>query len=329
LLNSILQFNLSISSVTGGGGFIGRFLVEKLIEKGYSVVSASLEPSPFHEHPKLVYISGDVTDVIFMNKIFLKYKPSVVIHLAALLADTCENNPVAATRVNIDATQNLIELSITHGVEKFVFMSSASVYHPDTPEPVKEEYAGKPVSYYGVTKYTGELIGLWYARKGLIDFRALRPTVVFGPGRFKGPSAEYSSLIIENALRGEKVIIKNPEDRVNYIYVRDTVDALVALMEAEKTPSRVYNAGGFVSKVIEFAELVRKYIPTLKYEIQPQPTVRYPAVVDDSKIRSEIGWTPKYLYEKAIEDYIETYRKGVHCLNYHSMGRENETRFDW
>ena len=296
--------------VTGGGGFIGRFLVEGLIDKGYSVVSIDRGLSPFRDHPKLTHYVADISDVIAINKIFERHKPVAVIHLAALLADACENDPVLALRVNIDSTQYLLELSITHGVEKFVFMSSASVYHPDTPEPVREEDAGKPVSYYGVTKYTGELIGLWYARKGLIDFRALRPTVVFGPGRFRGPSAEYSSLILEKGLRNEKIIVRNPEDRVNYIYVRDTVNALIALLEAEKAPSRVYNAGGFVSRVIDFVELVKKYIPTLDYEVQPAPAVRYPAIVDDSRARRELGWSPKYVYDKAIEDYIETYRKG-------------------
>lgn len=296
--------------VTGGGGFIGRFLVERLIEKGYNVVSVDRAPSPFRDHPRLAYYVADVSDIIAMNRIFAKHKPTAVVHLAALLADACEMNPVLATKVNIDSTQHLLELSITHEARKFVFMSSASVYHPDTPEPVKEEDAGKPVSYYGVTKYAGELIGLWYARRGLIDFRALRPTVVFGPGRFRGPSAEYSSLILEKGLRGEKVVVRNPEDRVNYIYVRDTVNALVALLEAEKAPSRVYNAGGFVSRVIEFVELVKRYIPTLDYEVQPAPAVRYPAVVDDSRAREELGWSPKYLRDKAIEDYIETYKKG-------------------
>uniref|UniRef100_A0A7C2ZPK5 NAD(P)-dependent oxidoreductase n=1 Tax=Ignisphaera aggregans TaxID=334771 RepID=A0A7C2ZPK5_9CREN len=298
-------------AVTGGGGFIGRFLVGRLVEKGYTVLSLDLSPSPFKPNPRIIHHRVDITHTLALNKLLAKYKPEAVVHLAALLADACEQDPVRAFKVNLEATQNLIELSITHGVNRFVFISSAGVYNPNTPEPVIEEYGGRPVlSYYGVTKYVGELIGLWYASKGLIDFRALRPTVVFGPGRFRGPSAEYSSLIIEKALKGEKVVIKNPDDRVNYIYVKDTAEALLTLLEAPQAPSRVYNAAGFVCKVIEFVELVKKFIPTLQYEIVPQPAVRYPAVVDDSKIRNELGWSPKYLYEKAIEDYIETATKG-------------------
>jgi nucleoside-diphosphate-sugar epimerase len=267
-------------------------------------------PSPFVEHPRIVYYVADITNVHQMNAILAKHRPDAVVHLAALLADTCEQDPVSATRVNIVATQDLIELSITHGVRRFVFMSSASVYHPQTPEPVREEDAGRPVSYYGVTKYSGELIGLWYWSKGLIDFRILRPTVVFGPGRFRGPSAEYSSLLVEAALRGERAVIKNPEDRVNYIYVRDVSSALVALVEAEKVSYRAYNAAGFVCRVLEFAELIRKFIPSFQYEIRPAEAVRYAAVIDDSRLRREFGWRPVYTYEKAIEDYVETARRG-------------------
>lgn len=297
--------------VTGAGGFIGRFLVERLVEKGYTVLATDLaSPPPFREHPRIVYRVADVTDPFTMNKLMAQYKPEAIIHLAALLADACETNPVKAFKVNIEATQNLIELAIAHGIQKFIFTSSEAVYHPDTPEPVKEEDAGKPVSYYGVTKYAGELIGLWYANKGLIDFRALRPTVVFGPGRFKGPSAQYSSIIIENALKGEKVVIRDPDQRVNYMYVRDTAEAFIALLEAPKAPSRVYNAVGFVATVKEFVDMVKKFIPSLQVEVSPGPVVRYPAVVDYSKIKNEIGWTPKYVYEKAIEDYIETVKKG-------------------
>lgn len=296
--------------VTGGGGFIGRYVVEKLVEKGYRVLAIDIGLSPFKEHEKVVYQIVDITDTLATNKLFVRYKPEAVIHLAAMLADMCEKDPVKATKVNIEATQSLVELSITHGVKRFVYISSAGVYNPDTPEPVKEEDAGKPVTFYGITKYFGELVGLWYARQGLIDFRVLRPTVVFGPGRFKGPSAEYSSIVIEKALRGEKVIIKNPDQKVNYMYVRDTAEALVALLEAPNAPSKVYNATGFVCTVMEFVNMVKKYIPTLEYEVRPERTVRYPAVIDDTKARTELGWKPKYIYEKAIEDYLETVKKG-------------------
>jgi len=232
-----------------------------------------------------------------------------VFHLAALLADTCED-PVMATNVNIVATQALLELSTHYGVDRFIYVSSISVYPPDAPEPVREEYAGRPRYFYGITKYAGELIGLWYPEKGYINFRAQRPTVVFGPGRYKGPSAEYSSRIIEGALKGETIVIRDLEAPVNYIYVRDVVEALIRLLEVEKASSRVYNAGGLVSKILDFALLVKKYIPNLRYEIRPSPIFRYPAVIDITRARSELGWTPKYLYERAIEDYLETYEMG-------------------
>jgi len=297
--------------VTGAGGFIGKFLVEGLIERGgYRVIALGRGPSPFSDHSGITYYQVDITHTLALNRIFNKHRPQAVFHLAALLADTCEEDPVMATNVNIVATQALLELSTHYGVDRFIYMSSISVYPPDAPEPVREEYAGRPRYFYGITKYAGELIGLWYAEKGYIDFRALRPTVVFGPGRYKGPSAEYSSRIIEGALKGETIVIRDPEAPVNYIYVRDVVEALIRLLEVEKASSRVYNAGGFVSKILDFALLVKKYIPNLRYEIRPSPIFRYPAVIDMTRARSELGWTPKYLYERAIEDYLETYKRG-------------------
>jgi len=302
--------NLVNVVVTGGRGFIGRFVVEKLVEKGYTVIATGLGSSPFREHPKVIYRVVDVTDVFAMNRLLAEYKPEAIIHLAALLADVCEVDPVKCYKVNLEATQNLIELSIAHKVEKFVFMSSSAVYNPETPEPVREEDAGKPILYYGITKYVGELIGLWYTRKGLIDFRALRPTVVFGPGRYRGFSAQYSSTIIENALRGEKIVVKNLDMKVNYVYVKDVAEAVVLLLEAPKAPSRIYNVGGFVCSIGEFIDIVRKYIPSIQVEIVPGQYVRFPAVVDTSRIRNELGWKPVYLYEKAVEDYIELIKKG-------------------
>lgn len=296
--------------MTGASGFIGKFLVEELIERGYTVIAISRGSSPFRDHPRLKYYQADITDYGVVNKVLIEYRPEAVIHLAALLADVCEADPDACFKINLEATYNLIKYSVSAKVRKFIFTSSSAVYNPNVPEPVKEEYAGTATLLYGVIKYACELIGLWYDRKGLIDFRALRPTVVFGPGRFRGPSAEYSSHIIEKALKDELVVVKSPDMKANYVYIRDVVNAYISLLEAEKVQSKVYNIGGFTCRVIDFVNMVKKYIPSLKYEISPIPAVRYPAEVDISRAKIELGWTPKYLYDRAIEDYIKTVRCG-------------------
>jgi len=296
--------------VTGAGGFIGKFLVTDLIRRGDQVIAVGRSPSPFRQHPALNYVRADVSDFLEMNDVFLEYKPEIVFHLASLIADECEADPSAALSVNVKGTQGLMHLASAHGVKRFVFMSSQSVYDPDAREPVSEEQAGHPLLLYGITKYYGEMIGLWYARKGLLDFRALRPSVVFGPTRYKGPSAEFSSLIIERALRGEKVVVKNPDDRVNYLYVRDAVEAAVKLAFAERAPSRVYNAGGFTTTVMGFIQEVKRFVPSLEYEITRSETVRYPSVIDNSRAQTELGWSPRYGLKESIGDYIATLKKG-------------------
>ncbi len=296
--------------VTGAGGFIGKFLTQQIALGGDEVVALGRSASPFKEHPRLTYVQADVSDGEAMAKLFSDFKFDVVVHLAAMIADECEADPSSALRVNVDATQNLMELSVKQGVGKFVFMSSQSVYDPDTPEPVREEQAGHPVLLYGITKYYGEMVGLWYQRKRGLDFRALRPSVVFGPTRYKGPSAEFSSKVIEKAIRGGKLIVKNPNDRVNYLYVRDVVDAVIRLAKADNAPARVYNAGGFATTVLDFVKAVKERYPSLDYEVQPEPTVRYPVVIDNGRIERELGWKPKYDLSKSVEDYAATLQRG-------------------
>lgn len=111
-------------------------------------------------------------------------------------------------------------------------------------------------------------------------------------------------------MRGEKIVVKNLDMKVNYVYVKDVAEAVVLLLEAPKAPSRIYNVGGFVCSIGEFIDIVRKYIPSIQVEIVPGQYVRFPAVVDTSRIRNELGWKPVYLYEKAVEDYIELIKKG-------------------
>ncbi|MFB6491515.1 MAG: NAD-dependent epimerase/dehydratase family protein [Thermoproteus sp. AZ2] len=296
--------------VTGGSGHIGKFVVERLVKAGHEVIALGRVKNPFKPAKGLTYLSLDITNAEAIDKALAEYRPDAVVHLAAALADDCERDPAYCLEVNVTALQRLLDSSIRRGVGRFVFMSSQGVYDPDAPEPVKEESAGRPILMYGITKYCGELIGLWYARRGLIDFRALRPSVVFGPARFRGPSAEYSSLIIERALKGEKVVIKNPNDRVNYIYVRDVAEATLKLLEAPSAPSRVYNAGGFAMTVLEFVNMVKKFFPNMEYVVEPGWTTRYPAAIDNGRIERELGWRPQYLYEKAVEDYIRTVKEG-------------------
>jgi UDP-glucose 4-epimerase len=305
-----------VSLVTGATGFMGKFLVERLVEEGEDVIATGrASTSPFKPNPRVKYMEMDVSDPLAVDRVLSRHRPEVVYHLAALVADVCEVDPSSCSRVNIRGTQNLIELSANHGVNKFVFMSSQSVYDPSAPEPVREEAAGHPVLFYGITKYSGEMMGLWYSRKGIMDFRALRPSVVFGPTRFRGPSAQFSSHIVEKALRGEEVLIRNPNDRVNYLYVRDAVEATFRLGKAKSAPSRIYNAGGFTMTVLEFAEMVRTLIPGLRYKVEARETVRYPAVIDNERAERELGWTPRYLKEESIRDYLETLRRGSAIFN--------------
>jgi len=295
--------------VTGANGFMGKYLVERLLQDGKSVLATGRSESPFFNVPNLTYVHMDVSKVDEVNEVFRKYKPEVVFHLAAVIADVCESDPDQAFRVNVRGTENLLQASQRQG-SRFVFISSISVYSNDEPQPVREEQGGKPCLLYGITKYYGELVGLWYWRRMGLDFRAVRPGVIFGAGRTRGPSSRYSSAIIDAAIRGEEYVITNPESRVNYIYVRDAVEVTSRLGEVKETPSRVYNAGGFSTTVKEFAEVVRELFPSFVYRVSPSPTVSYVSEVDNSRAEKELDWRPKFDLRGSIKDYARTAKEG-------------------
>lgn len=295
--------------VTGAAGFIGKHLITRLSRVagphdsiiGLDKISM---PQEFNSVKGVTYIRADLEDRESLLAIFKEHKPDIVIHLAAVLADRCEEDPDLCISSNVVGLNNVLKASSISGVSRIVFASSISVYNPQVPEPVKEEYAGNPVTLYGITKYFGELLGFWYFRRTGIGFIALRFPVVFGPGRSSGLSATYSSKIVEDAFKYGKIEVKNPDDTVNYLFVSDAVEALVKAMLKEGRLSGAYNIGGFVSSVRDFVKLVKESLQSIKVEEKPTFKSPWPALFDSSRAEKELGWRPAIDLKRAIEIYI-------------------------
>jgi UDP-glucose 4-epimerase len=128
--------------VTGAAGYIGRFLVNELVEQGHEVVAVDLNEPPNGLQPELpagvVLQRGDVTDKAAMVDL-AKQKPlSAIIHLAGLVTMACEQNPAAAMRVNLGGTHTMLDAAHAANVPVFVFASTISVYGPHVEQPMVE-----------------------------------------------------------------------------------------------------------------------------------------------------------------------------------------------
>jgi UDP-glucose 4-epimerase len=296
--------------VTGGAGFIGSYLVPRLLEEGMDVVVldlASDSASLAAVKDKITYVRGDLGSSADLYRAMLAHRPEGVFHLGAILAGPCEENPVLGFKVNFLSTQTLLDASVALKVKRFFMVSSISVFGRDVGEPVADQAVKNPETIYGQTKLASEHLMLWYNRKHGLDTRALRFTWVFGPGRTTGITALYSSFILDAMAVGKPLHIPNPDERGDWLYVRDAIKAILTLWKAQEPRQRIYNVAGGVHSIREVVGIAKRFHPNAQVTLQEggKNLSPYPAAYDDSAARKEIGWKPDYTIERAVQEHLD------------------------
>ena len=296
--------------VTGGAGFIGSYLIPRLLERGLEVVVFDLaaEPASLEAFRKqITYVRGDLGSGPDIYRAMMTHRPTGVFHLGAILAGPCEDNPVLGFKVNFQSTQTILDASVALGVKRFFMISSISVFGRDVTEPVSDLAVKNPETIYGQTKLAGEHLMLWYARKHGLDTRALRFTWVFGPGRTTGITALWSSAILDAVARSQEITVPNPEEKGDWLYVKDAVSAILKLWDTPQINQRIYNIAGGVHSIRQVVEVARHRRPEAPITLVAGGANQspYPAAYDDSVARRELGWMPGYSLEEAVAEHIE------------------------
>ena len=296
--------------VTGGAGFIGSYLVPRLLQEGMEVVVLDLASEPASlsaVQGKITYVRADLGSSADLYRAMLTHRPEGVFHLGAILAGPCEENPVLGFKVNFRSTQTLLDASVALKVKRFFMVSSISVFGRDVEEPVVDQAVKNPETIYGQTKLASEHLMLWYNRKHGLDTRALRFTWVFGPGRTTGITALYSSFILDAVAVGKPLHIPNPDERGDWMYIQDAIRAILLLWNAGEPKQRIYNVAGGVHSISEVVRIAKKFRPNAQVTLQKggKNLSPYPAAYDDSAARKEMGWKPDYPIERAVQEHIE------------------------
>jgi UDP-glucose 4-epimerase len=298
--------------VTGAAGFIGSYLVPTLVTKGYKVFATDViaEPQWIADMDSVEYMRADLSREAEVYKLMGVTKPEKVIHLVSLLAGPCEANPGLGYRVNFMSTQALLDACVTFGATRFVMTSSISVFGKGLPEPVVDGAIKLPATVYGQTKLACEHLMDWYRRVHGLSTGAVRFPWVFGPGRTTGITAEYSSKLLDTIAADKKLIIDSPEEKGDWLYVKDAVKSLILLLEMKDQPQIAYNIMAGLYTVREAMEIARKTFPNAHIEIREgkDTSSPYPTSYDDSKARQELGWKPDYTIEQAMREHVEILR---------------------
>lgn len=220
--------------VTGGAGFIGSHLVDRLIALGHTVLVIDNLTTGVREfvNPKATFIEMDVRDVN-IESIFADFKPQVVFHEAAqTMVPASMENPKMDCDVNLMGLINMLEAARKHNVSHFLMPSSAAVYGDLDTLPLTEDMSGKPTSFYGLTKLTAEGYLRIYEQAFGLKTVCFRYANVYGPRQGDGGEGGVISIFNRLIVEGQPLtVFGDGEQTRDFIYVDDVVDANIKAME--------------------------------------------------------------------------------------------------
>jgi UDP-glucose 4-epimerase len=308
--------------ITGGCGFIGSNLAEELLKQGHSVtVIDNLSTgnikniSSFASHPNFTFHKTDIRNDL--DELFKSNAFGAVFHLAARARVPYSiEHPKETHDINATGTLNVLDHARRHGVKRFVFSSSGSVYGNQTKIPFTEDMHPNPLSPYALHKFIGEQYCRQYAMHYGMQTVALRYFNVYG--RRMDLEGAYALLIAKcmyNFIKGEPITIYGDGTRTrDFTYVGDIVrgNILAATTNNPEAFGQVFNTGAGNNKSVNFV------VSTIRGLVGKGETVTAPPRVepehhlaDFSKAKRVIGWEPQMRFEEGIkvvyEDFKERY----------------------
>ncbi len=307
---------MSVSKVlvTGGAGFIGSHVVDRLVSEGLEVVVVDDLSTGRREYlnPKARFYQVDIRS-LELEEVFQRERPQVVDHHAAQISvNVSVREPEKDAQVNILGSLNLLTLSARYGVQKVIYISSGgTIYGEPHYLPCDEKHPIEPIAPYAISKYSGELYLRMFKKVHDLPYTVLRYGNVYGPRQDPFGEAGVVAIFALKMLRREPVTINGSgEQERDFCYVGDVVEAnLVAL---EKGEGGTYNIGtGAGTSVNEIAALLRE---ETAYPLEPLHGPPVPGEVskvylDCRRALKELGWKAKTPLKEGLSRTVEYFRQ--------------------
>jgi UDP-glucuronate 4-epimerase len=313
--------------ITGGAGFIGSHLVDRLLASHVERITVvddfndfydpSIKRANIREHlddPRYDIFEVDIRDRAALEQLFETSDFDCLVHLAARAGVRPSlSEPQLYAETNINGTLNLLELAQQKNIRHFVFGSSSSVYGINAKVPFSEDDPiHQPISPYAATKGAGELLCHTYSHLYGLRCICLRFFTVYGPRQRPDLAIhKFARLISE----GKPIpVFGDGTARRDYTYIDDIIDGVVAAIDYDKTDYEVINLGE--SRTVELNELISLLEKELDTKAiidrqPPQPGDVPQTFADISKARALLGYEPKTQIEAGLHRFVEWFRAKV------------------
>ena len=299
--------------MTGGAGFIGSHIVDRLVLEKFKVIVVDNFSSGKRENlNQLAKVNQcDITNSIKLDSIFEVVKPEVVIHHAAQISvQNSLNYPNNDANVNVIGTLNVLQKCVKHSVKKIIYASSAAVYGDPKYLPVDEEHPLNPLSPYGISKHTPEhYISMFNELYGL-DYTILRYANVYGPRQDAEGEGGVVSIFVDRILQQKPISIFGDGCQTrDFIYVEDIAEAnLLAIKNGSREVINIStNSQTSVNELLKVLSVINSTFIEPDYQLIRLGDIRH-SYLDNNKAQNKLSWQPRYTLFEGLDRTLRYYK---------------------
>jgi UDP-glucose 4-epimerase len=305
--------------VTGGAGFIGSHMADRLVADGHDTVIYDNLATGLRENIPAAarFFKGDVSQIRELDRAF-SGGLDAVFHIAGQVSLVRSyTDPVLDLRTNVQGTLNILTLCVKHRVPRLLYASSMTVYSSNAALPTAEESSCEPTSYYGITKHAGERYVHVTAERRDLDFpfqiTAFRMYNVYGPRQaLNNPYQGVLGIFLGNLMRGEPItIFGDGEQSRDFIYIRDIVDAWAAALKNPASYGKSINLGS--GKRLSINRVADAVLSAFDRTRADHPVNYAPGrsgeqrhvEADVTLARQLLGWQPHVSFETGLAETVQ------------------------
>lgn len=300
--------------VTGGAGFIGSHITDRLVAEGHevSVIDNLSTGKKKNVNREAEFYKMDILSPR-IERVFKKFRPEVVSHHAAQMdVRRSVADPLFDAQVNVLGLLNILEQAVKYGTKRVIFASSGgAIYGEQERFPAPEDHPTRPQSPYGVSKLCGEHYLHYYRKTYGMEYTSLRYGNVYGPRQDPFGEAGVVAIFTMRMLRGEQPIINgNGMQTRDYIYVGDVVEAHMAVMNNHH--GGVFNVGTGRETSVNQLFLALVSITGVQVKEVHGPERRgeqFRSCLDPAKLQKQADWEPKVPLQEGLKATVDYFRE--------------------